>query len=543
MRFRFATLAALALAAGAAAAPPAVTEATRPRLVVVLIVDGLPQRQVVDYRDQLAPDGLRRFLDRGRWFANAHYGHSHTVTAPGHATVMTGAHPGTHGIISNEWRDPVSGETQYCTADPGAAYIGHPTRKGDGTSPRNLKVETVGDVLRRVSRGSKVISISGKDRGAILSGGKSGVAYMYQAQTGEFASSTYYMAAHPGWVDAFHRDKPAHRYFRAEWKPLLDAPAYARSLPDDHPAYYPGGRLPRRFGEGERAEPPFYRALLSSPFIDQLTLDFARAAIAGEALGTDDVPDILAVSLSGLDYINHSYGAESRLSHDHVLRLDRMLETFFRHLDAAVGAGKYAMVLTSDHGFTPLPEHSRSLGRDAGRFDARPAFARVEAGLAARFGEGRWLVGFTADGLVLDKALAARKGVDVDALAEEARELLMDEPGMAAVYTRAELENRTREGAPFFEAIRRSWNRELSGDLQMVLKPRWIHSSKNGKGTTHGGPQADDTHVPILFYGPPWMKPGRIDTSVQVADIAPTLAAMLRIPPPAASEGKALALR
>ena len=544
MRFRLVALAALALAAGCGATPGAVPDVAPPRLVVVLIVDGLPQRQVVDYRDQLAPDGLRRFLDRGRWFANAHYGHSHTVTGPGHATVMTGAHPARHGIISNEWRDPVSGATQYCAADPGAAYIGHKTHKGDGTSPKNLKVETVGDVLRGASPRSKVISMSGKDRGAIFPGGKSGVAYMYQAQTGEFASSTYYMPAHPAWVDAFHRDKPADRYLQAEWKPLLDAAAYARSAPDDHPAYYAGGSLPKRFGEAhEKAGPMFYRSLLASPFIDQLTLDFARAAIAGEALGSDDAPDILAISLSGHDYVNHSYGAESRLSHDHLLRLDRMLEDFFRHLDATVGEGKYAVVLTSDHGFAPLPEHSRALGRDAGRFDPRPAFARVEAGLAARFGEGRWLVGFTANGLALNKPLAAQRGVDLDALAEEARRLLMAEQGMAAIYTRAELESASRAGAPFFEAIRRSWNRELSGDLQMVLKPYWIFSSQNGKGTTHGGPHAYDTHVPILFYGAPWMKPGRLDTPVQVADIASTLAGLLGIPPPAASEGKPLRLR
>lgn len=544
MKFRFAALAALALAAGCAAAPAAVTDVARPRLVVVLIVDGLPQRQVVDYRDQLAPDGLRRFLDRGTWFANAHYGHSHTVTAPGHATVMTGAHPATHGIISNEWRDPASGATEYCTADPRAAYIGHRTRKGDGTSPKNLKVETVGDVLRRASPGSKVISMSAKDRGAILPAGKSGIAYMYQAQTGEFASSTYYMPAHPAWVDAFNRGKPAGRYFRAEWKPLLDAPDYARSLADDHPAYYPGGRLPKRLGEGDdKAGPMFYGSLLASPFIDQLTLDFARAAIAGESLGSDDTPDILAVGLSGLDYVNHSYGAESRLSHDHVLQLDRMLESFFRHLDATVGAGKYAVVLTSDHGFAPLPEHSRALGRDAGRFDPRPAFAKVQAGLAAHFGEGRWLAGVTADGLVLNRTLAAQRKVDLDALAEEARRLLMAEPGMAAVYTRAELESASRAGAPFFERVRRSWNRELSGDLQMVLKPYWIFSSENGKGTTHGGPHDYDTHVPILFYGDPWMKSGRIDTPVQVADIASTLAGMLGIAPPAASEGKPLRLR
>ena len=541
MKILRAALAGLALAAGCAAASTSAGPAVPPRLVVVLIVDGLPQRQVVDYRDQLAPDGLRRFLDRGAWFANAHFGHAHTVTGPGHATVMTGAHPATHGIISNEWRDPVSGEEVNCVEDASAVYIGQPTPKGAGTSPRHLKVETVGDVLRRTHPDSKVIAISAKDRGAILPAGKAGVAYIFHSQTGEFGSTTYYMRAHPSWVDAFNGAKPADRYFRAEWRPLLDPPAYARSLPDNHPAYYKGGILPKRIGDGlGKVGPEFYGSLMTSPFIDELTLEFTRAAIAGEKLGQDDVPDILVVSLSGHDYVNHSYGAESRLSHDHVLRLDRMIEGFLRHLDTVVGEGRYAAVITTDHGFTPLPEHAASLGRDGGRFDHRKAFARVEAGLVKAFGAGTWILGINADSLVFNRPLAARKNVAPEALAEEARKLLLVEPGVAAAYTRTELESTRRAGAPLFEPMRRTWSRELSGDLQMALKPGWIFSSAGGKGTTHGGPHAPDTHVPILFYGAPWVKAGRFDTPVQVVDIAPTLAAILGISPPAAAEGKPL---
>src|SRR5688572_17518332 len=200
----------------------------KPRLVVFLVVDGLPQRQVVDYRDQLAPDGLARFLDRGAWFSDAHYGHAHTATAPGHAVMLTGAYPHRTGIIGNDWRDPATGSTVYCTGDPAHTYIGHKTDKLDGTSPKNLLVETVGDVLKRANPGSKVIAISGKDRGAILPAGKSGVAYMYQDDTGQFATSTYYMKEHPAWVGEFHARRPADRYFGMEWKLLLPEPAYAK---------------------------------------------------------------------------------------------------------------------------------------------------------------------------------------------------------------------------------------------------------------------------------------------------------------------------
>jgi predicted AlkP superfamily pyrophosphatase or phosphodiesterase len=512
-------------------------------LVVFMAVDGLPQRQVIDYRDQLAPDGLRRFLDRGAWFADAHYAHANTQTAPGHATMLTGAYPHRSGIIANEWRDPASGELEYNTGDPAATYIGHKTNRLDGTSPKNLRVETVGDVLRRIEPRSKVIGISGKDRGAILPAGHRGTAYMYQTQTGQFASSTYYMKTHPQWVVDFHARKPADAYFHKEWQPLLDGAAYSRSLPDGQGWYAKwGGRLPMKMGDGSEAPgPAFYSQVLRSPFGDELTLAFARAAIAGEELGKDDAPDILSVSLSSHDYINHGFSAESRISHDHLLHLDRHLERFFRDLDATVGKDRYVVVLTADHGFMPAPEVSQAQGREAGRLSSSQLIARLNAGLAPRFGEGRWVLAMSAQAAVLNHPLIAERKVDAGAVLDETRRLLLAESAVAAAYTRREIEANSRTGAPFFEQVRKAWDSQRSGDIQVVLKPYWMYSSSTSQ-TTHGSPHPYDTQVPILFYGPRWVKAGRVDARVEVADIAPTLARMLAIPAPSTAEGKPLPL-
>lgn len=149
----------LLLAATLAACTSMTGPAAPPRLVVLLVVDGLPQRQITAYRDQLAPDGLARFLTRGSWFSDAHYGHAFTVTAAGHATLLTGASPSRTGIIGNDWRDPATGAAVYNTGDTSATYIGHKTGPLDGTSPKNLKVETIGDALRRADPRSKVIAI------------------------------------------------------------------------------------------------------------------------------------------------------------------------------------------------------------------------------------------------------------------------------------------------------------------------------------------------------------------------------------------------
>ena len=533
----------VALLAGCATSDAPVAQ--KPRLIVFLVVDGLPQYQVTGYRDQLAKDGFARFLDRGAWFSDARYSHAFTVTGAGHAVMLTGAYPHRTGIIGNDWRDRASGETVYCTQDEAHTYIGHKTQKLDGTSPKNLMVETVGDVLRRADPRAKVIGISGKDRGAILPAGKTGVAYMYQASTGHFASSTYYMKEHPAWVNAFNGSNPANRWFKTSWTPLLPDAAYSRSLPDGQAWYNAGGKLPKVLGEkDEKPGPAFYSAVIASPYGDALTLDFARAAIAGEGLGQDDVPDILSISLSTHDYINHAYSPDSRLSHDHVLQLDRLLEAFFADLDRTIGKDQYIAVLTADHGFSPAPEHSKSLGRNAGRQNTTELIARVNAALGQKYGEAKLARGYSASGLLLDGAAISQKGLDRRAVEEEVRRAVLQEPGVAAAFTRSELENASSLPAstPFLAQVRKTWNRERSADVQMLIRNYWLFESRRNFAATHGSPYAQDYTVPILFYGPSWFGAGRVDQVVEVADSAPTLARFLGVAAPSGSEGKPLPL-
>jgi predicted AlkP superfamily pyrophosphatase or phosphodiesterase len=517
------------------------TSSAPPKLLVVMVVDGLPQRQITGYRDQLAADGFARFLDRGTWFANANYAHAFTVTAAGHAVMLTGAYPDRTGIIGNEWRNPETGAPVYNTGDTSATYIGHKTSAFDGTSPKNLKVQTVGDMLRAASPSSKVIAMSGKDRGAILPAGKSGTAYMYMAESGGFASTTYYMAQHPSWVTAYNAAKPADRYFKTEWKALLPEAAYARSLPDSQPWFGPrGGKLPMMMGVAadDKPGPMFYNAVMRSPFGDALTLDFARAAIAGEQLGQRGVTDILTVSLSSHDYINHLYSAESRLSHDHLLQLDRQLERFFADLDKTIGKDNYVAMLTADHGFMPAPEVSAAQGLPSGRLNAAQLLGRINAGLEKRFGaldSGKWAMGFSGSSLLLDKKQMALNKADPAAVAQEAKSLLLAEPAMAAAYTRAELLAVAAPGAPLFSAMRNAWHPDVSGDVQYALKPNWMFAS-TVTVATHGSPYAYDTQVPLLVYAPSWYKPGRVDAPVDMASIAPTLAQLLGVArPPAAA--------
>ncbi|UXH78756.1 alkaline phosphatase family protein [Roseateles amylovorans] len=531
-------------AVAAPLAPTTAPAAKPPKLVVFMVVDGLPIRQVLGYRDQLQPDGFRRFLDRGTWFANAYYGHGYTVTAAGHSVMLSGAYPQRSSIIGNEWRHPVTGDEVYNTEDSRYQYIGHKTEPHAGTSPENYKVETVGDVLRTVQPGSKMIGISGKDRGAILPSGHKGTAYMYMGSTGQFASTTYYMQKHPAWVESFNAAKPADQFFGKAWTPMLPESAYARSVPDGQPWQANSGngnRLPAVLGANmDGPGPRFYGNILPSPFGDELTLAFARAAVEGEQLGADDQTDILSVSLSSHDYVNHAFGPESRLSHDHFLHLDRHLQSWFQYLDQRIGRGNYIAVLTADHGFMDTPEWARGQGRDAGRINPAQVVGYVNAGLSKQYGEGRWVRGFSATGLQFDEALIQTKGLRNDDVYAKAKALAEEIPGVQVAFTRAQLAGNDTT-TPFLEQMRKSWHPDVAAPLQLVPKPGWMFGSRL-MGTTHGSPHEYDTHVPLLTWGPAWVGQGEVAQRVEVADLAPTLARILGIPAPRQAQGKLLPL-
>ncbi len=537
----------LAACAGSCAANAATVTPVpgQPKLVLVLVVDGLPHEQVQRYREQFGPGGFRRLLEQGAWFGNAHQAHGVTVTAVGHAAVLTGAYPYQHGVIGNNWIDPVTHASVYCTEDAAFHYLNEDTKPGDGTSPAKLRVATLGDELRYASGNrAKVVAVSGKDRGAILLAGKSGTAYMYMDKTGDFASSSYYMQQHPAWVQRFQDGKPQDRYYGKAWQPLLPESAYAGDADDELIPAKPGVRnhLPiSYYSDSGSLDADYYNRLKSGPFLDELTLEFARAALDGEQLGRNPagVPDLLAVSLSAHDYVNHAYGPESKMSHDHLQRLDRMLAKFFGELDQRIGMDNVLVVLTADHGFPNVPQFAQAQHLDAQRLNGERMVGALDDYLDAKFATKKLVSTTSLPNIYLDYAQIEQHGLRRDDVENAAARFLLNQPGIAQVYTRTQFENGAASDTRMGTLMRRAWNRQLSGDLMVVTKPYWYFGSGDG-GTSHGSPYAYDTNVPLMLMGARWIKPGAYGQYAEVVDIAPTLAHLLRVRPPAASEGRVL---
>lgn len=531
------------MAAMAGAAPASIPAV--PKLVVVLVVDGLPNEQVQRYRDQFGTGGFRRLLDQGASFSNAHQAHGVTVTASGHAAILSGAYPYQHGVIGNNWIDPVSFKSVYCTEDAAHSYLNEETLAGDGTSPAKLRVSTLGDELRYASGNrAKVMAVSGKDRGAILLAGRSGTAYMYMEKTGNFASSSYYMSAHPQWVQRYQQTKPQDRYYGKSWVPLLADSAYAQDAGDAFHAGVEGAAGRFRFSyysESGNIDADYYKRLKATPALDEMTLDFARAAIDGENLGRNaaGVTDLIGVSLSAHDYVNHAFGPESKMSHDHLQRLDRQLASFFDYLDQRVGAGNVLVVLTADHGFPNTPEYANAHKQDAGRVDGDKLTAALNAHLSGTHGHAGLVAAASFPNVYFDHARIAKAGLRQADIERTATRFLLGQRGVAEVFARTELETGAVPANRLGLLMQRAWHRQISGDLLVVTLPNW-HFSSRKSGTSHGSPYAYDTSVPLILAGPRWIRPGNYGQYAEVVDIAPTLAHLLRVRPPATSEGRVL---
>ena len=493
----------------------------RPRLVVVITVDQLRPDYIDRYRTQLT-GGLSRLLRQGAYFADAYQDHAVTETAPGHATILSGRWPAHTGIISN-----VTG-----VSDAAAPLL---EVAGPGASPARFRGTAFFDWLKAAEPGARVLSVSRKDRGAILPVGRARQ-QVYWYQGGIFTTSRYYADSLPAWIHAFNARRIPFRAAGRVWTLLLPASAYAE--PDSVPYENLGHDVtfPHELPTDSSAAAAAY---VGVPSMDSLTLAFALEGVRALGLGPRGGTDLLAVSLSTTDAIGHAFGPDSREIHDQVLRLDRYLAWFLEQLFVRYGPENVLVVLTADHGVTPFPERSRrELRRDATRVFADTLIRAVNASLDARIGGGDWLGFDTGMVLAPDRAALAAKGIDVDSVVGDVKQRLRALPGVARVDRPAELTGRDTS-----DPVVRRWRHQVPPDggveLVVTLKPYSIWTYENLPIAMHGQPTDLDAHVPLILWGR-GVRRGVYETRVATVDIAPTLASLLQLTPAEPLDGHPL---
>ena len=531
------------LAALAACAPEPPSPGPGGHLVVLVVIDQLPS-WTFQPRSHLLTGGIRRLLDEGVTFPAAVYPYAATYTAVGHAALGTGAPPAVTGVLANEWYDrdrnlvtAAAREDRYpllavAPGDDGA------TLAGPGASPRALRVDGVGDMVHRDAHG-KVVSVSFKDRAAILSAGRHpDLAVWYDARQAAFTTSTYYAAALPAWLADLARAHPiAPRLDGYVWSPrdpvLL---ARATGLPDDAPGEAAGTPFGSTFPHALAATESPAKAVAATPLADQLTIEAALAAIDGAGLGQRDGSDLLIISLAANDAIGHAWGPESWESLDGLLRLDDLLGGLLQALDVRYGREGYSVLLTSDHGMAPFPERTLAAGRPARRVDPAEVGAAAERAARAVVGEGSWVAARREPTLYLSLAAqalpAAARGRVLDAMVEAIRGI----DGIGYVARTDQIEGGC-DGRSGTEALLcRSVAPGLSGEIVYGPRSGYILIDSDGDPDSHGSANDYDRTVPILVRAPR-VSPRLDFSAVSPLQVAPTLAALLGVsPPPAATE-------
>lgn len=518
--------------------------AERPKLFVMITIDQLRGDMPLRFIDRFGENGFRYLLDNGTLFSNAHYRHSTTFTAVGHATLATGGNGAQHGLAGNDWYDVETGQQVYCVEDDRHPLIGEDVKAHQGTSPRNLTSSTIGDELVLATAGrSRVFSVSIKDRGAILPGGHLGKAFWYNSNTGKFVTSTYYYQEYPGWVTAWNNANHADRYRDQEWTLLHDRSTYIYRDQDDRPSEKSYKHLGRTFPHPLNAEKDsdYYKGLRYASMGDELTLSFVKELMQQEQLGQGKETDMLAVSFSVTDYIGHAFGPNSLEAEDNLLRLDATLADFFAYIDETVGLANTMIVLSSDHGIDAVPEYKQSLGLAAGRHYPEKFLAQVNAELKQRFNTDADLVStFWNPSLYLDLPAVEKLSVSVETVERALVEAILKVPGFAFAVTRTDLLAGRVTDHPVMNKLQRAFHPTRSGNVLIVQDPFWyLYPNPDEFAAMHGSPYTYDTYVPIMFAGP-GISQRTVSRLVGPEDMASTVTSYLGIDPPSGSVGEPL---
>jgi predicted AlkP superfamily pyrophosphatase or phosphodiesterase len=502
-----------------------------PKLLVMLVVDQMR----FDYIDRYGKSwngGLRRLVTEGAVFERAFYPYLNTVTCAGHATIGTGALPYRHGVILNEWYRRAAERRMACTDDPSVTSLPYtPPAEPIGHSPNRLRVPSLGDRLRAAAPSSRVVVLSMKPRSSVMLAGRGGTAVTWFADSNVWATSTAFTPTAAAEVQRFVNANPVERERDEVWDRVrpasdylgADAVVYERARSGwtstfPHPlSGAPPTRAERFFDLWER-----------SPYSDAYLARMAAALTRDYQLGQREAVDYLAISFSALDYVGHDFGPESHEVQDTLFRLDQTLAALFEMLDALVGRDRYAVALSADHGVSAIPEALRAAGSDAGRVLNAEVQKVAEAAMTAAHGPGSYVAHVEYSNLYLTgpaRLRAQRDRAFVQPLLAAVSQL----PGVLRVFPGHELESKRESEDPIERAAALSHHPEESGEVVVVLGRNWIGT--NTSAATHGSAHSYDQHVPVIFMGSAF-KPGRYTTPASPADLAPTLASLIRLAMP-----------
>jgi len=512
----------------------------KPKLVVGIMVDQMRW----DYVNRFKPffkssTGFQRFINEGATVDNTLIPYLPTVTASGHACVYTGSVPALHGIAGNEWYDNVKQKKIYCVEDANVQTIGSSNNAAGQMSPVNVWTTTLGDEIKLANNfKSKVVGISLKDRGAIIPAGHSANgAFWYDSKSGNFISSTYYGKSLPTWVTNYNNLHRPDSLYNLDWNLSLPASVYEANCDVDENKYEstPFGKEAKHFPYVLKSFiAKDYGKISTTPYGNSLVEELAKQAIVNEAMGTDDITDLLAISFSSPDYIGHSFGPDSWETMDGYIKLDELLADFFNYLDKQVGKDNYTVFLTADHAVANIPAFNSKHQIPAGLSNEAAVKNEISSMLTAKGLNANLISNISEDNIHFNHPLMDSLHISQDVLIDLISSYLEKKPEVLQV-----VDARHAAIAPLPASLRErvvnGYSAQRSGDLVIINKSGYVDGFATG--TSHGTLYNYDAHIPLLFFGK-GIKKTAVHRETYMTDIAPTITTLLGIQMPSGSIGK-----
>ena len=485
-----------------------------PKLVVIIVIDQFRGDYLERYREQFGDGGFRLFLDHGAYFSDCNYNYANTRTAPGHATLLSGAYTNGHGIVANDWWDSKKRRMVTSVEDEDTKTVGVSGDK-TGASPHNLMADTLGDELKLATQGkSRMFGVSLKDRAAVLPAGFAGdAAYWIDPRGGAWVSSTYYRNELPNWAQDFNASNHAAKYWDRDWKDaqgnILRSTAHRKAK--------------------DGSDEGFYEVVGSTPFANEYELEFAKELVVHQNLGNSGATDLLAISLSANDILGHQVGPDAPEMKAMALALDGELADFFNFLGHQMGLANVWIALSADHGISALPDVAKKLRIPAANLDFGKFEGQINNALTGKFSPSHsaTYVKFSYPIAWLDQeAFAAARVKERDA--ETAVGEAMRQVGLRDYDTKSQLAEAAVPDTALGHKYLNSYSPEAGWYVIGAPQPYTVASAK---GTDHTTAYTYDTHVPLAFYGLPF-QPGTYRGHVEPVDLAATLASLLGINAP-----------
>ena len=510
-----------------------------PKLVVGIVVDQMCYDYLYRFQDKFSDSGFVKLMKEGTNCRNTHYNYVPTYTGPGHASIYTGTTPSNHGVIGNQWFVKSKGVSVNCVSDGNVKTIGSSSNKGK-CSPHRLLSNTITDQLKLTYKGSKVVSLSIKDRGAILPGGHlSNGSYWFDKEEGKMITSDFFKEVLPSWVNEFNTLSYPSKSMSNVWETLYPISTYTESEPDDskYEILFPGKSKPVfPYDLSVTPEKRKYDVFISTPYANTYLTDFAIQSITSERLGIRDDSDFLCISYSSTDILGHAFGPYSVELEDMYLRLDLELSRLIKTLEGKVGKENFVLFLTSDHAVVPVPQYLVDKKLPGGYLNLEQKIIELNEELQVKFGS-KFIQSYVNNNIYLDDKTIQLLGLDKEEIVDFIKSEINKWKGVKEVFTYKDL-TLDCEKSKWGNMVREGYVRDRSGDLILILQPGYLteYSDKSHKGTSHGSAFNYDTHVPLLWYGK-GIHEKEVFRKIDITDIAATLTHVLNLQTPNSTTG------